>query len=174
VPLHNRCSIRYKEFDYAESGGYFITICTHKRQCLFGEVRNDEIVLNQLGNLVKNAWLETEKLRDNVTLDVFSVMPNHFHAIIILNGRGTMHRAPTSSKFGQAVADSLSTIVGCFKADVSRNARRLGISTNVPIWQRNFYDHIIRNERDLVALQNYVFYNHLNWYKDELYYEICH
>ncbi|MBI5187280.1 MAG: hypothetical protein HZA01_16360 [Nitrospinae bacterium] len=95
---HHRRSIRLKEYDYARNGAYFVTICAHNHQCLFGEIVNGEMQLGDFGQIVHAEWLQTAKLRSNVVLDVFVVMPNHFHAIFIINdGRGVLPYAPASA-----------------------------------------------------------------------------
>ena len=106
---HHRKSIRLRDYDYAQDGAYFVTICTHLRQCLFGDVSPDGVMqLNDYGRIVKEEWLRTPILRPSVDIDTFAVMPNHFHGIVIIHaneqsfdrgasGRGTMHRAPYTS-----------------------------------------------------------------------------
>jgi putative transposase len=89
--IHNRRSIRLKGYDYSQAGLYFITICCYNRECLFGDVVNGEMVLNEYGTIACNEWLNTPNIRKKVELDVFVIMPNHMHGIIILNGRGELH-----------------------------------------------------------------------------------
>ena len=94
--IHHRRSIRLKGYDYSQAGAYFITICVMGRQHLFGQVVNKEMILNQLGQIAYNEWLNTPQLRPNVSLDVFVIMPNHIHGIILINdmdppGRGQLH-----------------------------------------------------------------------------------
>src|SRR5450759_2947031 len=89
--IHNRRSIRLKGYDYSQAGLYFITICCFNRECLFGDVVNGEMVLNEYGTIACNEWLNTPNIRKNVELDVFVIMPNHMHGIIILNRRGELH-----------------------------------------------------------------------------------
>jgi REP element-mobilizing transposase RayT len=127
--------------------------------------------LNELGNIVEEEWLKTEKLRKDVELDYYVIMPNHFHGIIINNSRGTMHRAPTNPKFGNPISGSLSTIIGAFKAAVTRKINRLIKQPVSKIWQRNFYEHIIRNENDLNNIRKYIEFNPLKWELDEYYRE---
>ena len=98
----NRRSIRLKGDDYTQAGGYFVTICTHLRECLFGEVSEGKVILNAFGKVVQEEWEKTKQMRQGINLDAFIVMPNHIHGILILEGppysagrRGTMHRAPT-------------------------------------------------------------------------------
>lgn len=93
----DRESIRLKEYDYTTAGYYYITICTHEHQCLFGNISNGKSSLNKFGQVVKAEWLKTSNIRKNVELDQYIVMPNHLHGIIILDGssRGTSQCAPT-------------------------------------------------------------------------------
>lgn len=101
---HHRQSIRLKGYDYAQAGAYFITLCTHGREYLFGEVVNGVMRLNEWGTIVREEWIKTAVLRPRVVLDAFVVMPNHLHGIIVLNdlcrgisdGGGTRLRAPTT------------------------------------------------------------------------------
>lgn len=83
--IHHRNSIRLKNYDYSRAGAYFVTICAWQRGCLFGEIVNGEMVLNEMGRIVVDEWERTPKMRSNVELDVYSIMPNHFHAIIVIH-----------------------------------------------------------------------------------------
>ena len=98
---HTRKSIRLKGYDYSSQGAYFVTICSYKNKCLYAKIIDEEILLSQIGQIVYNEWRKTEKLRKNVHLDEFVIMPNHFHGIIMLinPGSGTMHCATTDDKF---------------------------------------------------------------------------
>ena len=91
--IHHRRSIRLKGYDYSQAGAYFITICCEDRICRFGDIENGEMKLNEMGLIAHNEWIKTSEIRKNVELDVFVVMPNHIHGIIILNdmGRGELH-----------------------------------------------------------------------------------
>lgn len=86
--IHHRRSIRLKEYDYSQAGAYFLTICTWQKECLFGDVMNGEMRLNEFGGIVDKEWVQTAVVRSNVELDVYIVMPNHFHGIIIINDSG--------------------------------------------------------------------------------------
>ena len=95
--IHQRRSVRLKEYDYSQEGAYFITVITQNRECLLSNIRNKEIVLSKYGIIAKNEWLKTQEMRPNIHLDVFVIMPNHIHGIIeVTDRRGTMHCAPTS------------------------------------------------------------------------------
>ena len=82
--IRQRKSIRLQEYDYSQAGGYFVTICTHEKECLFGEVVDGEMQMNEIGKIVKSEWLKTEEIRDNVSTDEFIIMPNHLHGILFI------------------------------------------------------------------------------------------
>ena len=166
MPKHvrrRRKSIRLKGWDYSAPGAYFVTICTHKRQPLFGQVVDGEMVLNQYGEIVREAWFDLPNHYAHVELDAFVVMPNHIHAIIILDadaigvGAG-LKPAPTRHP--------LSEIVRALKTFSARRINTLRGTPGVPVWQRNYYEHIIRNERALNAIRRYIAENPLRWYLD--------
>jgi REP element-mobilizing transposase RayT len=93
---HNRHSIRLKGYDYSQAGSYFVTICTQNRECIFGEILDGEMILNNMGKIVENEWVITEQLRANVNCGKHVIMPNHFHGIVVItDGWGTARRAPT-------------------------------------------------------------------------------
>jgi len=173
---HNRRSIRLKEYDYSQPGGYFITIVTYQRDLLFGEIVNEEMKLNDYGRVVDECWLEIPKHFQNIELGVYVVMPNHLHGIIVINDnnnraddsssarRGTIYRAPTE-KFGKPISGSIPTIIRTFKSAVTR---RLGKEYNITgIWQRNYYEHVIRNHEDWDRIHKYIEANPVMWAKDE-------
>lgn len=85
--FHHRKSIRLKEYDYSQAGAYFVTVCAWKKECLFGEIRDGEMVLNDCGEIVRQEWMNTEIVRPKITLDEYVVMPNHFHGILIFLSR---------------------------------------------------------------------------------------
>jgi putative transposase len=175
--VHHRRSIRLKEYDYSSDGGYFITICSHDRACLFGEIVHDEMHLNPYGEIVREEWARTEALRANVILDVFVVMPNHLHGVIFLSEVPNMSReesvgatrrvAPTQTRPAGPSSGSISAIVGQFKSVVTKRINQLRNSSEPPIWQRNYYERIIRNEKALDAIRQYIIYNPQMWASDE-------
>lgn len=143
---------------------------------MFGSVVDGEMVLNNFGEIAREEWFGTGKLRRNVEIneDEFCVMPNHFHGIIWLfedgintvhMGRDTARRVPT--KFGQPVANSLSTIVGAFKSSVSKRINQIRKTPGMTICQDRFYDHIIRSEKDYDNIVYYIETKPVNWLKDE-------
>lgn len=101
---HHRRSIRLKGYDYSQAGAYFITICTQSRECLFGEIMDREMRLNEAGKIVADEWIKSAEIRNEIELDTWVVMPNHFHGIVIVaGGRGTARRAPTTIREPSAI-----------------------------------------------------------------------
>lgn len=141
---YHRRSIRLKEYDYSQPGGYFVTIVTYQRDCLFGEIIGSEMQLNDFGCIVDECWRAIPDHFPNVELGAYVVMPNHVHGIIVIHDRadadasarrGTIYRAPTE-EFGKPVVGSIPTIIRTYKAAVTR---RIGRECNATgIWQRNY------------------------------------
>jgi REP element-mobilizing transposase RayT len=183
--MYNRRSIRLKDYDYTQAGAYFVTICAYQRRCVFGSVENGLMRPNTCGQIVQYEWEQTAVVRPHVELDAFVVMPNHIHGIIVItdhvdiagDGRGMMHHAPTihiadqppQRKFSKPIANSLSSIVGTFKAAVTRRINTLPGAPDHPIWQRNYHEHIIRNQHALDHIRAYVAANPSQWAADSLF-----
>ena len=171
----HRRSIRLKGFDYTQTGAYYITIVTFQRRRLFGEVVNGEMCLNELGQIAHAEWFKTAVLRPYVQLfeEEFVVMPNHVHGIIwIENGDGgdipaiagaRRRRAPAVEAFGKPVSQSIPTIVRAYKSAVTYAVNALQNQRGAVLWQRNYHEHVIRDEKDLQAKRNYILGNPLHW-----------
>ena len=168
---HHRRSIRLKDYDYTQAGAYFITCVTHNRDNLFGDIADGEICLNEMGHVVEEEWLNAARVRPNVELDEFVVMPNHFHGIIVISGDnvGASRRlAPTAAKPPRAPApNSIGAIMAQFKSIVTKRINLLCDTQGAPVWQRNYYEHIIRNDADLDRIRAYIFNNPFNWQSDD-------
>lgn len=161
-------SARLKEWDYTNPWWYFVTINTKNHKEYFGMVKNDEVILSGLGNVVNEEWLNTKLFRSNVELDDYVIMPNHFHGIIILNEncRDVARNVSTTQvprKFSEISpkANSLSAIIRSFKSAVTKRAHENGIPDFS--WQSRFYDRIIRNEKELFFIRRYIQQNPLKW-----------
>jgi len=160
--------------DYSNRGAYFITVCAYNRECLFGEIMNDKMRLNEYGRIVDIEWAKTNNNRNNVVLDTYVVMPNHFHGILILS-RGTARCTPTTKtgngrhyrKFGKMISGTLLAIIRSFKSAVTKHINGLGDKQGVPVWQRNYYEHVVRNEKELNQIREYIMNNPLKWELDE-------
>jgi REP element-mobilizing transposase RayT len=159
-----------KDYDYTQEGGYFITLVTRNRDKLFGEVVNGKMVLNDYGKIVDECWKSIPDHFPNVELGVHAIMPNHVHGIVLINenppSRGTMYRAPTpTEKFGKPVPGSIPTIIRTFKAAVTRDLGRKFDLSN--IWQRNYYERIIRDADEANRIHLYIEANPANWADDK-------
>ena len=167
-----RKSIRLKEFDYTTPWWYYITICTFNHKILFGEIKKGKLVLNDFGKIVKDEWLKTKTIRNNIDLDYYVIMPNHFHGILINESRDKARLVHTEvRRFGKPVPNSLSSIIGSFKSAVTKRINEIRKSPGAKVWQSRFYDHIIRNDNDLNRIRTYIQNNPLKWELDEYYKE---
>ncbi len=166
--LKNRKSVRIKEYDYSQPGYYYITICTHQREQPLGKIINGQIELSNFGVIIKEELNKTENLRSNIKIDYYQVMPNHIHLILIIDKKleDTARRVPTEA-FGVPVQGSLSTIIRSFKSACSKRINELRKTPGSQVWQSLFFEHIIRNDKELYEIRKYIEFNPLNWEDDE-------
>jgi len=166
VSFPSRQGPRLSMYDYSSAGYYFVTICTRHRECLFGEIIKDAMSLNVAGQMVASVWSDIPKRFDQLSLGPFVVMPNHIHGIIILkNGIGVGADLVSARP-------CLSRVVQAFKStstnEYIRAVKQKGWDKfDKTLWQRSFYDHVIRNEQDLSRIQEYILNNPLRWAMDE-------
>ena len=165
---HHRRSIRLSGYDYSQPGFYFVTICCYQRQRLFGEIVNGAMQLNRSGEIVENEWLKSAVIRPNIELDKYIVMPNHFHGIVIINPVANCSSPLPSLTHPSMKPRSLSSIVAGFKSAVTKKINIIRNAPGTPVWQRNYYEHIIRNETALNNIRQYIINNPLSWYQDQL------
>lgn len=177
---HHRRSIRLRGYDYSQAGYYFVTICCYQRQRLFGDIVNGAMQLNEYGEIVKQEWLRSAVIRTNIELDEFIVMPNHFHGIIIIDKNLSITpqiaRANSRSPLRQSnkpimplmKPKSLSSLMAGFKSSVTKQINTIRYTPGSKIWQRNYYEHIIRNEKALNNIRQYIINNPLSWDNDQL------
>jgi REP-associated tyrosine transposase len=158
-----RRSIRLAEFDYGQTGLYFVTLCVHDRKCLFGEIVDGAMQLNAIGAIVAAEWRRTPEIRPNVTVDEFVVMPNHFHALLAMesSGRGVLN---TPSAQLHSPSQTLGAILRGFKASTTRYFRER--HSQAPLWQRNYYEHVVRNDDELTRIREYILNNPIQWALD--------
>ena len=169
----NRHSIRLKNYNYSKSGLYFITICTENRECLYGDIIDGKMVLNNVGNIIEKIWNKISERFNNVELDEFQIMPNHIHGIIVIVGAGFMPARgwATTRVAPTAVDTTVGDIIGTFKS-LTTNEYIMNVKNhNWPsfdkrLWQRNYYEHIIRNEYSLNKIRQYIKNNPTNWNED--------
>ena len=165
----HRRSVRLPRFDYTQNGAYFVTICAYNRECLFGEVIEGAMILNKYGKLASNSWQDIARHFPFVLNDLFVVMPNHVHGIINISSRGIACYAPTKSRpnrFGGVAPSSISAIIRSYKSAVTKGINELLKSAGMPIWQRNYYEHVIRDEDDLNSIREYIQFNPQKWLED--------
>ena len=156
--LHHRRSVRLEGYDYSLAGAYSVTICTHMRKHILGQVIDGNVSLSPWGEIVERCWRDLPNHYPNVCLDAFVVMPNHLHGIIAL----IAHEA---NEFGECIptAHSLGEIVRGFKVLCGRQINDCSAPTRVTVWQRSYYEHVIRNEVSLNAIRLYIERNPENW-----------
>lgn len=166
----HRQSVRLPDFDYSQPGAYFVTIVTQDRKMLFGQIVGGEMELNDIGRMVRAAWIAIPEHYPMVELDEFVIMPNHFHGIIAICV-GARHAVPqkagATEGFGHPVSGSLSTILRSFKSATTKAFHEFFGHAEESLWQRSFYEHVIRNERDYRAIYDYIVANPMNWEMDE-------
>ena len=176
-------SMRLKGWDYAATGWYFVTLCTRGRECFFGDVKEGEMHLSEIGDIVAEEWQRTETIRPNVGLDEWVVMPNHIHGIIVIKHaaiemfRGNVPGPPEEtarreetphrgvSTRARLKSGSLGAIVGQFKSVCTKRiwaAKFLAFD-----WQPRFFDHIIRDEPSLKSIRQYIVDNPVKWEQDK-------
>lgn len=173
-PFYSRRSPRLPGYDYRNEGLYFVTICAEHMRLRFGTIPDGELQLNHLGQLASAEWQRLAVARANLRLGQFVVMPNHLHGLIRIVERDRRNSRQCAGADTSAVtiqAGSLSAIIGQFKAAVSRRAKANGIIGDTKIWQRGYYDHIVRDERTLNEIRGYIIENPAKWHDDRLYVE---
>ena len=158
---HQRRSIRLSGFDYAGPAAHFITICAYRRRCVFGKIVPEEMQMNALGEIVREEWLRTPGIRPGVEVDAFVVMPNHIHGIVVFTDVGAhccapLHRPPRS----------LGSLVAQWKATTTRRVNALPDMGGARLWQRNYYDHVIRSDEEWAAISAYIEANPALWTYD--------
>ncbi|MDR3314187.1 MAG: hypothetical protein LBS96_06985 [Oscillospiraceae bacterium] len=173
--IHHHKSIRIGKHDYTRSGIYFMTICIQNRECVFCKIANGDAQVTQWGAIALNEWLAAPQHRSNVVLHEYVLMPNHFHGIVEIakdkdfNSLDTARRVPTNreEKFGAPVAGSVPTLMRAYKAAVTKRIRQNG--GDAFQWQRGYYEHIIRDEKDYIRIAEYINNNPSNWKEDRFY-----
>jgi REP element-mobilizing transposase RayT len=184
---HHRRSIRLPNYDYSQPGAYFITIVTWHRESLFGEIMNEEMKLSEAGQIVTWEWKALPRRFRYLELGAYVVMPNHFHGILIfhehvgasrpdlINMRSGKEASPSVTRNGMEGSPlpsgtkpaSLGAIIAQFKSRVTKRLWKLPSLKDSPIWQRNYYEHIIRNEKDLQNKTDYINANPMLWSQDD-------
>ena len=177
----HRRRLRLKGYDYAQDGAYYVTICAQHRLCLFGDIVDGKIRLNTAGSAVQAVWNELPRRFARLELDAFVVMPNHVHGIAAFVGaglalpgdegvarKGAASSTPTRghAEYGTAGgAPALGDVVRAFKSLSAIRVNRL-LTRSGPLWQRNYYEHVIRDEDELKRIREYIANNPMQWELD--------
>ena len=215
--VHNRQSIRLRDFDYGGAGAFFVTLCAWRRECLFGDVVDGRVRLNELGLVVRDCWTAVPQHFPHVELDEFVIMPNHLHVLfwivdeyspvgaqhaapLVVHPKrlidkstndpvGAQHAAPLPGMTTRAkeraqhaaplrvdprggvtpnnvMPGSVAAIVRSFKSAATKRINALRDNAGCPLWQRNYYEHVIRGDRDLHAVRQYIADNPAKWELD--------
>jgi REP element-mobilizing transposase RayT len=168
---HHRRSIRLKGYDYSEVGAYFVTICAQNRECLFGDVVDEKMRVNDYGRIAGESWEWVSRQYGYVDIDEWVVMPNHLHGILIIHDdcrggsqcKGGSRTAPTET----VKRKSLGRLIGAFKTVSSKQINQIRNTPGHPVWQRNYYEHIIRSEEEMDRIREYIIENPMRWADDE-------
>ncbi len=176
--IHHRKSIRLKGYDYSKTGLYFITLCVEDKQHLFGDVIDGKMILNPLGQIANDEWLNTSNIRDNILLHEFIIMPNHFHSIIEINFK----KGKNDQSIGafKSPSQTIGSIIRGYKIATTKKIKdflkeenirtgelQFAPTINSKIWQRNYYENIIRDEKAYQNISNYIKNNPAKWHEDK-------
>lgn len=156
---------RLNNYDYSQSGYYFITIGTYKKIHVFGKIKEGTLFLNEWGKIAKSELLQIPKHFPFVSLDNYVIMPNHIHVIVVIDRHFENHGITERSR----PFPTVSTIIGLYKSGVSKKIHK--INPEIVIWQKSFHDHIIRNEVDHQNIWEYISVNPQKWMEDQFYKE---
>ena len=184
----NRRSIRLPDCTYGAPGAYFITLCVKNHRCVFGKVVRGKMRFSRYGTIVKEEWRRTGRKREEAKAGCYAVMPNHFHGILFIRGKsatrcrhsekGTARRAPTNPRnvprrfddgtprlrsFGKPTRGSLSAVVRGFKSAVTHRVNRIRNTPGAVLWQRNYYERVVRDAKELDAIRKYILENPTRW-----------
>ena len=164
-----RGSIRLKGYNYSLSGAYFVTICVHNKDCIFGEIHNSEMHVNSYGTIVLEEWKKSEQIRKEIQMGEYVIMPNHFHGIVYIHATGTVGRDRLVARSTAGLQPkSLGAFIAGFKSSVTSQINKIRNTPGSPIWQRNYYEHIIRDDDDFIRILQYIEINPAKWEIDSL------
>lgn len=160
--IHHRRSIRLREYNYSRPGTYYVTICIQDRLCLLGNVVDEKVELNEAGKMVERIWYELPQFYSGVDIDSVIIMPNHLHGNIVLTGHNVIG----------TLRLSLPDVVHRFKSLTTSNYIK-GVDSagwkpfRIRLWQRNYYEHVVRNDEELNRIRQYMEENPMKWDEDE-------
>ncbi len=188
--VHHRRSVRLRGYDYAQAGAYFVTLVTQGRECSFGEIVDGDMRLNEVGEIARTEWEKSAAIRREIESDAFVVMPNHIHGIVVIveptavgadgrpplpdtasgiggHGHAPLRDAPSPNVPPYRKPKSLGAFIAGFKAAATKRINEMRAMPGAPVWQRNYYEHIIRTEKELETIRRYIINNPRRWELDE-------
>jgi len=176
---HHRRSIRLPGYDYAQAGAYFVTIVTWQRECPLCEIRMGQVILSPVGQVVHREWDRLRSRFPGVGLDEFAIMPNHIHGIVVIHDRcrgaagfyedhdpERVPLRPYRNSIANVIPGSLGAVVRAFKSSTTYRYHRMRFSSGSPLWQRNYHEHIIRDEAEWERICQYIRENPAQWEND--------
>ncbi len=163
---HHRRSVRLKEYDYSQPGAYFVTICSWLRGFIFGEIINGKMELNEYGMVLEREWLHINNGRRNIDLDQFVVMPNHMHGILKINHKDLLQYAPVDNA-SRLPSQTIGSMIRRYKSFTTRQINIIRNTPGMPVWQRNYFEHIIGNEIEMHNIRGYIRNNPVRWAFDK-------
>jgi putative transposase len=162
--MRQRKQLRLKDYDYRNDNAYFVTVCVKEHKKILGTINKQNVILNEFGKIVDASWTDLTNHYKNILLGEYIVMPNHFHGILIIDNnlglRADLNSAPTQRCHG------LPEFIRAFKSFSTRKIKSINNAFSM-VWQRGYYDRIIRNENELQKIQEYIINNPINWDEDE-------
>jgi putative transposase len=163
--IHHRRSIRLQGYDYAQPGAYFVTICAHYETPAFSTIHDGNVALTEIGKIIERCWHALPRFFSTIALDAYVIMPDHFHGIIIIKNQNTCtisEPAPSTFCHG-TVAGALGAMIQNFKSVSTRKINQQAQIRGRTVWQRNYFERIIRNEAGLNAARQYIADNPIKW-----------
>ena len=164
-----RRSLRLRGYDYSQPGAYFVTICTRNRLPIFGRIDQGRMLLNNCGKIATRKWEQLDKRFPEIEIDEFIVMPDHMHGIIVIpdpTGVWAIHELPRQREKNSPIARrrmTLPMVIGFYKMNTAKAINIANNTRGTHVWQRNYYEHIIRNEDSLNRIRHYIQENPINW-----------
>jgi putative transposase len=167
TPLRpTRKLLRLQTHSYSQPASYFVTICTHQKRCSLSWVNDGQLTLTPAGHIVRQSWYDLPNRFPHVIQDAFVIMPNHIHAILFVGAGLAPPGVNTSTELAHTPKASLSGIVGAFKSISTLSTNRLSQKSGDLLWQRSYYEHIIRDAEDMINVQRYILENPMRWELD--------
>jgi putative transposase len=160
---------RKKDWDYSRPGLYFITLVTHGRKCIFGEIRSGEMIFSPLGEIVHEEWLKSFEIRKELHCLAWVIMPNHIHGILKIDKTQTINRVNQNPGIAYRPPRSISSFVAGFKSAATKRINQFRETLGANVWQERFYDHIIRDDASYRKIADYIRNNPTSWENDQFY-----